>query len=63
MAIAQQQVSEVFHSSLDRNSRLVAGAAGLCIGVVAGAGIALLLTTGARQASLRVVDMLLDQWP
>ena len=53
-AMTQQQVSEVVQSSLDKNARLMAGAAGLCIGVVAGAGIALLLTSGARQASLRV---------
>ena len=51
--MTQQQVSEVVQSSLDKNARLMAGAAGLCIGVVAGAGIALLLTSGARQASLR----------
>lgn len=52
--MAQQQASEVFQSSLDRNSRLMAGAAGLCIGVAAGAGIVLFLTSGSRQASLRL---------
>ena len=60
--MTQQQVSEVFQSGLDKNSRFVAGAAGLCIGVAAGAGIAILLTSGARQASLGVFGMLLDHW-